>query len=607
MSCRSQSDAYKSALTDRFIDTTNSKPFDIHNAEVFKHQPLQDSSTELRYLYLLPKSYNINLDGQTVLRCELLSDAEEQAPHYIGLSYTWGDPEIRRPMLVGDKVFHATENLAIALEHLQEEDKTIIFWIDAVCINQNDSNEKSIQVQRMGNIFASAVLVIAWIGPAADDSDLALQELESYGAEPTQGSWSQFRQYYAKRFAALHVESIKALLARSWFKRVWVGQEVALNKQVIFVCGQRDILRRKLMDCYLLFMQSLVLWRGDMISADFFRFDYVEALSLRDFLKHGGSASLYLSYGSELESSDPRDFVYSSFGRINNIKECGLHVDYTKSVEEVYTEFAEAIIRAGEIDTLSELWHPSSTYKNLSSWVPDWSDTYLCGYPKTTSMLEKDIVEICNIERGDKALKISARRLARVDRIEDELQIQQGLLDLSLSKSALGTIQEEEEVMRLLNTIQRALDRKERWRREEVEKAVFDLSTAMSIARNLVGDEEDLVDDLYISYRAFRGLVTPPDDIPNPQAWRKDASHAYLNILRDSKIKNFFVTSIDIVGVSRDCVQPGDWVYVLGGVEGAWVLREAGEGYHRIVSFANIFPWGDLENNDAPIEVLTII
>jgi hypothetical protein len=222
-------------------------------------------------------------------------------------------------------------------------------------------------------------------------------------------------------------------------------------------------------------------------------------------------------------------------------------------------------------------------------------------------MLEKDIVEICNIERGDKALKISARRLARVDRIEDELQIQQGLLDLSLSKSALGTIQEEEEVMRLLNTIQRALDRKERWLREEVEKAVFDLSTAMSIARNLVGDEEDLVDDLYISYRAFRGLVTPPDDIPNPQAWRKDASHAYLNILRDSKIKNFFVTSIDIVGVSRDCVQPGDWVYVLGGVEGAWVLREAGEGYHRIVSFANIFPWGDLENNDAPIEVLTII
>jgi hypothetical protein len=164
---------------------------------------------------LLPKRHNINLDGQTVLRCELLSDAEEQTPHYIGLSYTWGDPEIRRPMLVGDKVFHATENLAIALEHLQEEDKTIIFWIDAVCINQNDSNEKSIQVQRMGSIFASAVLVIAWIGPAADDSDLALQELESYAAEFIQDSWSQFRQVYAKRFAALHVESIEALLVRS--------------------------------------------------------------------------------------------------------------------------------------------------------------------------------------------------------------------------------------------------------------------------------------------------------------------------------------------------------------------------------------------------------
>ncbi|CAG5156880.1 uncharacterized protein ALTATR162_LOCUS4673 [Alternaria atra] len=606
MSCRSQSDAYKSALTDRFIDTTNSKPFDIHNAEVFKDQPLQDPSTELRYLYLLPKRHNINLDGQTVLRCELLSDAEEQTPHYIGLSYTWGDPEIRRPMLVGDKVFHATENLAIALEHLQEEDKTIIFWIDAVCINQNDSNEKSIQVQRMGSIFASAVLVIAWIGPAADDSDLALQELESYAAEFIQDSWSQFRQVYAKRFAALHVESIEALLVRSWFKRVWVGQEVALNEQVIFVCGQRDILREKLLECCLLFSQSLVLWRGDMICADFFRFDYVQALTWRDFVKHT-IANLFLFYGSALESSDPRDFVYSSFGRINNIKECGLHVDYTTSVEVVYTEFAEAIIRAGEIDMLSNVWRPSSTYKNLPSWVPDWSDTYLCGYPENASMLEKDIVEICNVGRGDKALKISARRLARVGRIENELQIQRDIRDLNPAKLALVTIQEEEGVMCFLNTIQRALSRKERWRPEEVEKALFNLSTGMSLAKDLLEDQEDVVDDLSISYRAFRGLITPPDDILNPQAWRKDASHAYLNILRDSKIENFFVTSIDIVGVSRDGVQPGDWVYVLGGVEGAWVLREAGEGYHRIVSIASIFPWEDLENNDAPIEVLTII
>jgi hypothetical protein len=385
-----------------------------------------------------------------------------------------------------------------------------------------------------------------------------------------------------------------------------VGQEVALNEQVIFVCGQRDILREKLLECCLLFSQSLVLWRGDMICADFFRFDYVQALTWRDFVKHT-IANLFLFYGSALESSDPRDFVYSSFGRINNIKECGLHVDYTTSVEVVYTEFAEAIIRAGEIDMLSNVWRPSSTYKNLPSWVPDWSDTYLCGYPENASILEKDIVEICNVGRGDKALKISARRLARVGRIENELQIQRDIRDLNPAKLALVTIQEEEGVMCFLNTIQRALSRKERWRPEEVEKALFNLSTGMSLAKDLLEDQEDVVDDLSISYRAFRGLITPPDDILNPQAWRKDASHAYLNILRDSKIKNFFVTSIDIVGVSRDGVQPGDWVYVLGGVEGAWVLREAGEGYHRIVSFANIFPWGDLENNDAPIEVLTII
>ncbi|KAH6838985.1 heterokaryon incompatibility, partial [Alternaria alternata] len=101
--------------------------------------------------------------------CELVSNADEQGPSYVGLSYAWGDAQIRRPILVGNKVFHATENLAVALEHLQEKDKTITFWIDAICIDQSNSNEKSVQVQRMGDIFASAVVVIAWIGLATED------------------------------------------------------------------------------------------------------------------------------------------------------------------------------------------------------------------------------------------------------------------------------------------------------------------------------------------------------------------------------------------------------------------------------------------------------
>ena len=67
------------------------------------------------------------------------------------------------------------------------------------------------------------------------------------------------------------------------------------------------------------------------------------------------------------------------------------------------------------------------------------------------------------------------------------------------------------------------------------------------------------------------------------------------------------MTSEDIVGVSRDDVQPDDWMCVLGGLKGAWVLRETGDGHYRIVSCANVFPLEDVENNDAPVEILTIV
>lgn len=605
MSCRSQSDAYKSALTDRFTDTNESKLLDIRNLEVFKHQPLQDPSTELRYLYLLPRTHNIDIDGQTVVRCELLSDANEQGPSYAGLSYTWGDAQIRRPIIVGDKVFHATENLAVALEHLQEEDKTITFWIDAICIDQSNSNEKSVQVQRMGDVFASAVMVIAWIGPVADDSDLALEELEKYCEDYDLPSFKLWTDLHSERFATLPFASIKALLARPWFKRVWVGQEVALNEQVIFVCGQRDINRRKLLDSFGKYWISSMFWRGDGYYSNILRFEHSKSLPFREFLSND-EASFSFGVGSELESSDPRDFVYSSFGRISDIEACGLHVDYTKSVEEVYTELAEASIRAGSFGFFDVL-RPSSTYRNLPSWVPDWSETHICGILETRLVLEYDIAEICEVERGGKALKISAQRSALISCVEKGLQLQQSALGSNLSKSASISLKEEEEVMSFLNMVQGALGRKNRWRPEEVDKALFDLSVSLSYARYTFRNNKEMFKDWYMSYQAFRGLVTPPDDIQDPQSWRRDASYAYLNMLRDSNIKNLFMTPEDIVGISQDGVQPGDWVCVLGGVEGVWVVRETGDGHYRIVSCANVFPWEDVKNNDAPVEVLTIV
>ncbi len=74
-------------------------------------------------------------------------------------------------------------------------------------------------------------------------------------------------------------------------------------------------------------------------------------------------------WGLFLEASEPRGYVYSHFGMILDLAQTGLEVDYTKSVEDVYTDFAEAIANVGQAGHFS---HPSERYPSLPSWVPDW-------------------------------------------------------------------------------------------------------------------------------------------------------------------------------------------------------------------------------------------
>jgi hypothetical protein len=71
-----------------------------------------------------------------------------------------------------------TLNLEAALRHIRQTLYAVTFWVDALCINQEDVAEKNCQVGMMGEIYAGAELVIAWLGSATEDSDLAMKLLE---------------------------------------------------------------------------------------------------------------------------------------------------------------------------------------------------------------------------------------------------------------------------------------------------------------------------------------------------------------------------------------------------------------------------------------------
>lgn len=102
---------------------------------------------------------------------------------YIALSYTWGDPGTTDTIMINGQRFEVTRNLYLALHQLRESTffaTGIKLWVDAICINQKDTRERSLQVQRMRDIYIQAFHTFAWVGPEADDSAGAIRLLEIF-------------------------------------------------------------------------------------------------------------------------------------------------------------------------------------------------------------------------------------------------------------------------------------------------------------------------------------------------------------------------------------------------------------------------------------------
>jgi hypothetical protein len=134
------------------------------------------------------------------------------------LSYVWGDPEETLPILINNRRFNITLNLHAALLRLRDRDIARIIWVDAVCINQADEQEKQHQIQSIAKIYGKASRVIVWLGETADDSNEALEAIRTAGKKFTNSSNEDVIQ-----------QAIPPLLQRSWFRRIWVRQRTFNN------------------------------------------------------------------------------------------------------------------------------------------------------------------------------------------------------------------------------------------------------------------------------------------------------------------------------------------------------------------------------------------
>ena len=386
----------------------------------YEHKPLSldPEDGQIRLLVLRPG----NIGDTIQCRFLVLRLSDPEAERYEALSYYWGtelaDREIKiedldhnknRPPSKGwrtylkavrPKSFFIPPNLHTALTHLRDSQRNIFLWVDALCINQEDEKEKSMQVQQMARIYSRARRVLVWLGPSKgtpknrqDKCEEAIDfideilNLASFDAKvKDEGS--------PPKWAAL-VE----LMRCDWFSRRWVVQELALASEATLHYNSKVINWRDFADAVAIFatrfdsIKQLFLhsrdfdhnveYLGDVqalgaailidVTANHFR----RSSEARDDLERLSSLEALVSRLLKFEASDPRDTVYALLSICReegplSANSSSLPVsdsthpqnklipDYEKGFVEVYRDFTEYCVRTSRsIDIICRHWAPS--------------------------------------------------------------------------------------------------------------------------------------------------------------------------------------------------------------------------------------------------------
>lgn len=266
----------------------------------YRYAPLDRTKNSIRLLYFknqssrtYPTTTGSSTAAETV-QCVLETYDLDQCIPYTALSYAWGQPWPPKHVLVNGKLMPVGENLHSAISVLRhksqlqftvdpEREADLIqhhFWIDAICINQDDDDERSHQVSLMARIFSEAKCVIAWLGPGTLDSFLGIRTIATGktsqhstddGIRDVQMSHSDQEDIFREAYKAEEDAqgAVIELLNRSYWGRMWVVQEFLLPKNLMILCAHNGVWWERMEQNFLSKsqMQLEVFWtRGPFVS-----------------------------------------------------------------------------------------------------------------------------------------------------------------------------------------------------------------------------------------------------------------------------------------------------------------------------------------------------
>ena len=208
--------------------------------------------------------------------------------NFIALSYTWGpelpvqdilvtSPECRGWFSVRQNLYEflkikrdwlsVRQNVDEFLEIGQDLDLAS-FWIDQICINQGENDEKAHQVNQMADIYSAASVVEAWLGSGFEGSDelvdliihlSSLDHQSIHEGRPIDQSLSELLGVSEQEVRA-SFPSLRQFAHLAYWSRLWVTQEIVLGRVVYLRIGSKTVSWDTFYKIWLGLRETMLLW-----------------------------------------------------------------------------------------------------------------------------------------------------------------------------------------------------------------------------------------------------------------------------------------------------------------------------------------------------------
>jgi hypothetical protein len=316
------------------------------------------------------------------LRCDMthidLLDDITYHPPYTALSYAWGSSDKPCDLWCGTTRISITASLNAALRAIRKPTWNFLVWVDAVCINQDDLQERNVQVANMVHIYSRASSVLVWLGD--DDEDLN-------GARCLEWLMYAGRHHFIalqNEITAVDKSLLEVFFNRDWFKRRWVIQEVAVAAHAFIICGAKRV-------SWYDFIEGVAVLRvrhdatgtetyhealGKLCTIEVLNKGFRMSTTTNDRLSF---LQIMLHFEASL-CSDDKDRVFSLIHvaalERSDLMALSSGLDYSLTTGDVYQKIAEVFLKSSDhyylLHYAAAFRAEENIQSRLPSWVPDW-------------------------------------------------------------------------------------------------------------------------------------------------------------------------------------------------------------------------------------------